>query len=120
MPAFLSYSREDLELADRVSRQLADAGVTVWRDQEQLYGGQRWPKALGEAIAASDALVLLWSRHAAKSAFVELEWCTALALRKVVIPCLLMAAPVFPLPAHFLSLAKIVLDMRHVARYGTG
>ena len=93
---FLSYAREDLEEAGRIARELAAAGVTVWRDQEQLHVGQTWPKALGEAIAASDALLLLWSSRAGASSFVELEWCTAVALRRTVLPCLLDQTPLPP------------------------
>jgi TIR domain/Carboxypeptidase regulatory-like domain len=97
MPAlFLSYAREDLEQASRITGQLAAEGVTVWRDQERLYAGQAWPKALGEAIAENDALLLLWSSRAAQSTFVELEWCTALALKKTVLPCLLDQTPLPP------------------------
>ena len=93
---FLSYGREDLEYAGRIAEQLAAAGVRVWRDQEQLYVGQAWPKALGEAIAVSDAVLLLWSGRAAGSPFVELEWCTALALKKTILPCLLDQTPLPP------------------------
>jgi len=83
---FLSYSREDLRQAEQIAGHIAATGITVWCDQEQLHVGQTWPKALGEAIAASDALLLLWSSRAAGSAFVELEWCTALALKNCECP----------------------------------
>lgn len=93
---FLSYAHADLTKAQELERELRTQGVSVWRDQERLYAGQRWPKALGEAIAASDVLLLLWSENAAASAFVELEWTTAVALKKPVLPCLLDATPLPP------------------------
>ena len=71
-------------------------GITVWRDQDSLYGGQHWPKAIGEAIAAHDVLLLVWSQEAAASHFVEFEWNTALALQKSVLPCLLDQTPLPP------------------------
>ena len=90
MPSlFLSYARADLKPVLSIERGLRAARVSVWRDQDKLYGGQRWPKALGEAIAAQDYLLLCWSKNAAASTYVELEWCTALALQKTIIPCLL-------------------------------
>jgi hypothetical protein len=104
--AFLSYAQEDLETAKQIEEQLTNHGIGVWRDQEELRAGQNWPKALGEAIAASDALVLLWSNSAAASAFVELEWCTALALRKPVLPCLRDDTP---LPASLASIEAVQL-----------
>ena len=71
-------------------------GITVWRDQDNLYGGQHWPKAIGEAIAAHDVLLLVWSQEAAASHFVEFEWNTALALQKSILPCLLDQTPLPP------------------------
>ncbi len=41
--------------------------------------------------------LLAWSKNAAVSKFVDLEWTTALALKKTVIPCLLDSAPLPPL-----------------------
>jgi hypothetical protein len=104
--AFLSYAQEDLETAKQIEGQLTNHGIGVWRDQVGLRAGQNWPKALGEAIAASDALVLLWSNTAAASAFVELEWCTAVALRRPVLPCLCDDTP---LPASLASIEAVQL-----------
>jgi hypothetical protein len=41
MPSvFLSYSRNDLSLVEQLEAQLKNApDVSVWRDQESLYGG---------------------------------------------------------------------------------
>jgi len=86
---FISYSRNDLSRAQELERVLHAHSVEVWRDQHNLYGGDRWPKKLGEAIADCDVALLLWSAHSAASHFVEFEWTTALALKKTIIPCLL-------------------------------
>jgi hypothetical protein len=86
---FLSYARDDIAIANQLASRLSNHKVSVWRDQEKIYAGQRWPKTLGEAISVQDFLLLLWSKNAAKSSYVELEWCTAIALKKTIIPCLL-------------------------------
>jgi hypothetical protein len=96
---FVSYARYDSNAVDALEPALRAAGLDIWRDQESLYAGERWPKALGEAIAASDALILVWSAHAASSDFVELEWTTALALKKLLIPYLRDDTPL-PLALH--------------------
>jgi hypothetical protein len=49
-----------------------------------------------EAIAAHDVLLLVWSRYAAASDFVECEWNIAVALQKRVLPCLLDDTPLPP------------------------
>ncbi|MBM3224340.1 MAG: TIR domain-containing protein, partial [Candidatus Tectomicrobia bacterium] len=94
---FLSYTRHDLPTLQPLLRDLGTHGITIWRDQEHLYGGQRWPQAIGEAIAAHDTLLLIWSQAAAASHYVELEWNTAIALHKRIVPCLLDQTP--PPPA---------------------
>jgi TIR domain len=90
---FLSYSHADLLAVEELELLLRRKGITVWRDQQSLYGGQQWPKAVGEAIASQDFFLLLWSRNAKLSDFVEFEWTTAIALRKRLIPCLLDDTP---------------------------
>jgi hypothetical protein len=93
---FLSYARRDLPTLQPLLQELEAHSITVWRDQDSLYGGQRWPKAIGEAIAAHDVLLLVWSQAAAASHFVEFEWNTALALQKTILPCLLDQTPLPP------------------------
>lgn len=116
---FLSYSRDDLPLIEQLEAQLSNHHeISIWRDQEKIYGGQKWPKVLGEAIADQDVVLLAWSKHAAASHFVEFEWCTAIALKKTIIPCLLdsttlppslaatQGTPVSDIPGIIASLAK--------------
>jgi hypothetical protein len=95
MPSvFLSYSREDLPLVEQLaSRLTAASDIKIWRDQEKIYGGQKWPKILGEAIADQDVFLLAWSKNTAESHFVEFEWTTAIALKKSVVPCFLDDTP---------------------------
>ena len=85
---FVSYSRSDLDAVLALEQQIGQR-VSLWRDQEKIYGGDRWPKVLGEAIDANDVVLLVWSQYSAASHYVEFEWCTALALRKRIIPWLL-------------------------------
>jgi hypothetical protein len=84
---FISYASEQEVLAQQLEKELTAKGITVWRDKTNLHAGQRWPKALGDAIAGADALLLLWSAEASQSDFVELEWNIAMAMQKPVMPC---------------------------------
>jgi TIR domain len=91
---FLSYSRADLLLIEQLEAQLTShPEIAIWRDQEKIYGGQKWPKVLGEAIADQDVFLLAWSKNSAVSHFVEFEWCTAIALKKTIVPWLLDDTP---------------------------
>lgn len=92
---FLSYAPADLPLIEQLEAQLkSHPEISIWRDQKKIYGGQKWPKVLGEAIADQDVFLLAWSKNAAASHFVEFEWRTALALKKTIVPCLLDREPV--------------------------
>ena len=83
---FLSYSSQDHEAVDLLAHDLSQQGVSYWRDQERLYAGQRSPKELGVAIGARDCVLLVWSKHSAASYYVEMEWCTGIALKKAILP----------------------------------
>lgn len=72
---FFSYSRNDLALIKELEAQLkAQPKVSIWRDQKKIYGGQKWPRVLGEAIVDQDVVLPAWSKRAAASYFVEFEW----------------------------------------------
>ncbi len=109
MPSlFLSYTREDLPLIQQFEAQLkAHPDLSIWRDQEKIYGGQKWPKVLAEAIADQDVFLLAWSKNAAASHLVEFEWTMALALKQPVILCLLDSTP---LPALLASMHTIAIS----------
>jgi hypothetical protein len=88
MPSvFISYASQQEAFAQQLEKELTAKSITVWRDKTNLHAGQRWPKALGDAIAGTDALLLLWSANANQSDFVELEWNIAIAMQKPVMPC---------------------------------
>jgi len=70
---FLSYASKDIELAEKLEQVLTEGGYSVWRDQVSIYGGQNWLKAIGEAILDHDFIILIWSKHATQSHFVEFE-----------------------------------------------
>lgn len=80
--AFLSYSRDDGPFPAELAQRLQSGGWSVWRDVHSLRAGDRWPRRLGDAVTASDAFVLIWSAHAARCDFVELEWTIAVAAKR--------------------------------------
>jgi hypothetical protein len=109
MPSvFFSYSRNDLALIKELETQLkAQPKISIWRDQQKIYGGQKWTKVLGEAIADQEVVLLAWSKRAAASYFVEFEWTTAIALKKRIVPCPMDHTP---LPASLAAIHAISVD----------
>lgn len=47
---FISYLHEDSEKVEEISRGLADAGISVWRDKEHISVGERWQTAIRRGI----------------------------------------------------------------------
>ena len=70
---FVSYSRKDAETVEAITRLLEDAGVTVWRDTDQILGGQRWRNEIAHAIKHSRVLLLMGSSHSFESENVSIE-----------------------------------------------
>lgn len=62
---FLSYDRDDKHLARHFVRVLEAAGHFVWWDI-QVRSGAQFSKAIEEALAAADAVVVLWSRESVR------------------------------------------------------
>ena len=102
--AFLSYSRDDGPFVAELEKRLQSAGWSVWRDEHSLRAGDRWPRRLGDAVTACEVFVLIWSAHAARSDFVELEWTIAVAAKRQI--CILwldgqsLPATLTPYQAH--------------------
>ena len=69
---FLSYAHGDQAQAQRLAAALEKCGFTVWWDA-LIEGGTRYAKSIDEALAAADAVVVLWSRQSVDSDWVKDE-----------------------------------------------
>jgi hypothetical protein len=86
--AFISYSREDSAFVLRMARDLKAAGARVWMDQLDIVPGQRWARALQDAITNSPRFLVILSPHSVASTNVEDEVAFALEEHKTIIPVL--------------------------------
>ena len=78
--AFISYSREDLALAEQIQVALEQHGLRVFRDVTDISGGTPWVSALETALATSQAVIFLISGNSLGSAWVKEERRYALTL----------------------------------------
>src|SRR5215471_15931862 len=83
---FLSYSHEDQEFALRLAKQLKELGVPIWADVLDLQPGDRWDKAITDALNKSLAVIVILSPSSVKSAHVLGQTQTALEQVKALIP----------------------------------
>lgn len=66
---FISYSRKDSEVANRIYDALAAEGITCFIDREGISGGADFPIVLSEAIMGAKVLLLVASENAYASEF---------------------------------------------------
>ena len=69
---FISYAREDQELAKALRDLLADEGWEVWWDDE-IVVGERWARALEQALDRARVVLVLWTEHSVRSRWVRKE-----------------------------------------------
>ena len=69
---FLSYDREDGDRAGKLALALEKAGHSVWWDRH-IKGGAEYNSEIEAALAKADAVVVLWSEHSVRSAWVRDE-----------------------------------------------
>jgi hypothetical protein len=86
--AFLSYAREDAEFVLRLAKDLRMGGAGVWVDQLDIAPGQRWDRAVEDALAKCLQLVVILSPAAVESTNVMDEVSLALEDGKTVVPVL--------------------------------
>jgi TIR domain-containing protein len=83
---FLSYAREDAEFVLRLAKDLRAGGADVWMDQLDIKPGERWDRAVDDALAKCPELLVILSPAAVESINVMDEVSFALEEGKTVLP----------------------------------
>jgi len=86
--AFLSYARADAEFVLRLAKDLRERGASLWIDQLDIAPGQRWDRAVEEALAKCAQLLVILSPAAVESTNVMDEVSFGLEDGKSVVPVL--------------------------------
>jgi TIR domain len=93
MDAFISHSSKNHSLATKVESTLAAAGLDVWLDTSDIHLGALLRNELQASIDRCRIMILLWSRPASQSRWINAEWLTAFHLDKFILPCTLDDTP---------------------------
>jgi hypothetical protein len=83
---FISYSRQDSEIVQRLSNDLKEHGINTWIDESSIRGGEDWEERILEAIEVSAAVLAILSPNAFKSDWVRNELVFAHENSKPIIP----------------------------------
>ena len=89
--AFISHSGKDTAQAETIEAGLG--AKRVWLDRSEIRLGALLGRELLANIRASRGLVLVWSKHAAQSPWVQSEWIAAANLGKPIVPVRLDKTP---------------------------
>lgn len=90
---FVSYSRSDSELVDRLVERLRERGKDVWVDVEGIRDAEVFPAALRRAVEGSDGFVFVISPDSVASPFCEQEVDHAVELNKRIVPLAFRGVP---------------------------
>jgi len=69
---FISYSRTDMQAAERVAKRLAAEGLTAWWDQT-LVAGEAWSDVMRAELRQARVVLVLWSHASWPSRWVQSE-----------------------------------------------
>jgi tetratricopeptide (TPR) repeat protein len=69
---FLSYAREDRDMAQQLAHALGEEGFSVWWDRE-IRGGSDFTEEIAANLHAARRVIVLWSSTAVASSFVRDE-----------------------------------------------
>src|SRR5215831_15565065 len=83
---FFSYARKDTEFVLKLATELRSAGINLWLDQLDILGGQRWDRAIQEALETCTGMIAVLSPESVDSTNVMDEMSYALEEGKLVVP----------------------------------
>ena len=83
---FVSYSRKDSDRAAEIVRNLESAGYEVWRDTDDIRGGETWRRSITHGITTARLVMLLVSPNSLASENVERELSIAQDQHKRILP----------------------------------
>lgn len=92
---FISYAREDYEIALRIHDDLRRAGLVPWLDRKNIRAGEDWRMAIRAALKSATHVIALISQHSVnKRGYVQHELRQALELLEEVPPDQIYIIPV--------------------------
>src|SRR5690606_3521586 len=106
---FISHNKADKDFARSLALALTDEGIGVWFDEWDLKPGDSITGGIDSGLSAADMVVLVWSKHAAKSRWVKAELQASIYRRITdgtirVVPVRLDETPLPPLVADLFAI----------------
>lgn len=94
---FISYSRKDTRIADKICEVLDARGIKYFIDRKGVYSGDQFLQVLAESILNSQLFLLLCSRNSYESEYTQKEINFAIQQKRTIIPYIIDDFPMPPL-----------------------
>jgi predicted regulator of Ras-like GTPase activity (Roadblock/LC7/MglB family) len=115
---FISYSRTDIIVMQRIAQTLRENELKVWTDEKLTPGIADWQSSIQKAIDSAGGVIALLSPDAKTSEWVGRELTYAQMRKLIILPVLLRGDPLNSLP--FQVVNSQWLDMRDDKGYAQG
>ena len=83
---FISYSRKDAEIIDRIEQELALYGMTCFIDRSGINPGEDYAEVISKALFESELMLFVWSENSNQSKETANEVALAIDFEKQVVP----------------------------------
>lgn len=110
---FISYASADKAVARRIATQLKARGAFVWFDEFELNVGDSLRSKIEHGLSSSDYLVVLLSRNAVESSWVQSELSAALSVELTTRDITILPLLVEDCDIPVLLRSRLYLDLRH-------
>lgn len=97
---FMSHSSNDREFTHGLAERLREAGFRCWVDVNDIPDGSTWMREIEKAVRECGAMIVVMSKDARESEWVERETLLAMDLRK---PLFIVRIDDAPLPLHLIN-----------------
>lgn len=71
---FLSYTRSDAQIVDKIANDLQKEGFDLWFDRRNLIAGQNWQSQIEKAITDAAFVIVFISKNSVQSKWVQEEY----------------------------------------------
>ena len=83
---FISYSRKDTEIIDRIEQELALYGISCFIDRSGINPGEDYAEVISKALFESELMLFVWSENSNQSKETANEVALAIDFEKQVVP----------------------------------
>ncbi len=83
---FISYSRKDTPVIDRIEEEFKKYGITMFIDRAGIDAGTDWAQTIAQALYDSEVVLFVWSENSNTSENTANEIALAIEYQKTIVP----------------------------------